>query len=177
MYIKARQMAVSGLMAAFAVLMIVLGSVMEMSTLFLLSAAAFCVGAAVREWGIRYGAAFLAACTLLGLAVAPDKLYCVTFAAMGLYLILTEILWNIIAKAAGLKRKTAALWCGKYIIFNLIYIPALIFAPRLFIAKEIGGTLWFGVWAAGQIGLFIFDRAHTCFQITVWNRLRKYVTK
>lgn len=176
-YVKAKRMAVSGLLAACTVLLIVLGTVLEMSTLFCLCAAAYCVGTAVREWGVRYGAAFLAACTLLALIVSPNKMYCLTFAAMGLYLWLSEILWRGIAKSVKITHKTEMLWCGKYVIFNLLYIPALIFVPRLFITKKITGILWVFMLAAGQIGILIFDKAHTYFQIFVWNRLRKYVIK
>lgn len=177
MHVKAKQIAVSGLLAAFAVILIVLGSVFESSTLFLLCGASFCVGIAVREWGIRYGAAFLVASTFLGLIVSPNKLYCVTFAVMGLYLWLTEILWNAVAVAADIKNRTAVLWCGKYAIFNLIYIPMIIFAPALFIAKEMSVKLGLIIWAAGQVGVLIFDKAHIYFQITVWNKIRKHVIK
>lgn len=177
MHVKAKQMAVSGLLAAFAVLLIVLGAVLETSTLFLLCGAAYCVGIAIREWGLRYGAAFLAACTFLGVIVAPNKLYCMTFAAMGLYLWLAEVLWNAVAKAEKIKQRTAVLWCGKYIIFNLIYIPLIVYAPQLLIAKEIEGKFWIAVWAAGQIGILVFDKAHTYFQVFVWNKIRKYVVK
>lgn len=83
MHVNARKIALSGVLAAFAVVLIVLGSIFETSTLFLLAAAAFCVGIVVREWGIAYGAAFLTACTLLGVIVSPQKMYCVTFAARG----------------------------------------------------------------------------------------------
>ena len=61
MHVNARKIALSGVLAAFAVVLIVLGSIFETSTLFLLAAAAFCVGIVVREWGIAYGAAFLTA--------------------------------------------------------------------------------------------------------------------
>lgn len=177
MHVKTKQIAVSGLLAAFAVLLIALGAVFETNTLFLLCGAAFCVGIAIREWGLRYGAAFLAACTFLGVMTAPNKIYCITFAAMGVYLWLAEILWNTIAKSEKIHRRTAVLWCGKYIIFNMIYIPLIVFAPQLFIAKKIEGILWIAVWAAGQIGILIFDKAHTYFQIFVWNKMRKYVIK
>lgn len=177
MHVKAKQIAISGLLAAFSVLLIILSAVIETNTLFLLCGAAFCVGIAIREWGLRYGAAFLAACTFLGVMIAPNKIYCITFATMGLYLWLTEILWNSIAKSKNLKYRTVALWCGKYIIFNLIYIPLMIFTPQLFIAKKIEGILWIVVWAAGQIGVLIFDKAHTYFQIFVWNKVRKYVMR
>lgn len=177
MHIKTKQIAVSGLLAAFTVLLIALGAVIETNTLFLLCGAAFCVGIAIREWGLRYGAAFLTACTLLGVMTAPNKIYCMTFAAMGIYLWLAEILWNVIAKSEKIHHRTTVLWCGKYIIFNMIYIPLLVVVPRLLIAKKPEGTFGVIAWAAGQIGILVFDKAHTYFQIFVWNKIRKYVMK
>lgn len=171
MHVGAKKIAVLGLLAAFSVLFIVLGAVIETSTLFFICGASFCVGIAIREWGLRYGFSFLVATTLVGLLVAPNKMYCVTFAGMGLYLCLAEILWNKFGN------KRTLLWCGKYIVFNLMYVPTIIFMPQLLIAKEISSTLLMIVWAAGQAGLFIYDKAHDYFQIFIWNKLRKYLLK
>lgn len=177
MHVNARKIALSGVLAAFAIVLIVMGSVFETSTLFLLAAAAFCVGIAVREWGIPYGAAFLTACTLLGVIVSPQKLYCVTFAAMGIYILLTETGWEVIGKARRIQRKKAALWVWKYAVFNLMFLPALCFFPTLMIAKKMTDTLFLIIAAAGQAGLFIFDRAYACFQAEIWGRLRGRVMK
>lgn len=59
MHVNARKIALSGVLAAFAVVLIVLGSIFETSTLFLLAAAAFCVGIVVREWGLLTAQHFL----------------------------------------------------------------------------------------------------------------------
>lgn len=171
MHVGTKKLATLGLLAAFSVLLIVLGAVIETSTLFFLSAASFCVGIAIREWGLRYGISFLAATILVGLLVAPNKIYCVTFAGMGLYLCLAEILWNKFGN------KKALLWCGKYIAFNVMYVPMIIFAPQVLISKEISMPFLFVMWLAGQIGLFVYDKAHDYFQIFVWNKLRKYLLK
>ncbi|MDO4452145.1 MAG: hypothetical protein Q4B89_04875 [Lachnospiraceae bacterium] len=171
MHVGTKKLATSGVLAAFSVLLIVLGAVIETSTLFFICGASFCVGIAIREWGLRYGFVFLAATTLVGLFVAPNKMYCITFAGMGVYLCFAEILWNKFGN------KKALLWCGKYIIFNLMYVPIIIFAPQVLIAKEIGTSFLFVMWIAGQAGLFIYDKAHDYFQIFVWNKLRKYLLK
>ena len=169
--LRTKRLATLGVLAAFSVLLIVLGAVIETSTLFFLSAASFCVGIAIREWGLRYGISFLAATILVGLLVAPNKMYCVTFAGMGLYLCLAEILWNKFGN------KKVLLWCGKYIVFNLMYVPTIIFMPQLLISKEISTSLLLIMWVAGQVGLFVYDKAHDYFQIFIWNKLRKYLLK
>lgn len=172
MHVAAKKMAVSGLLAAFAVVLILLGSVVESSTLFFLAAASFSVGIILREWGVLYGSAFLAAATLSGLVISPNKLYCLTFAAMGLYLVLTEIAWKKIGDSGKIKRRTPALWACKYIVFNVMYIPALYFFPSLLIAKKIEGVFLIFVLFAGQAALFVYDKAHTYFQSMVWGKIR-----
>lgn len=171
MHVGAKKLATLGVLAAFSVLLIVLGAIIETSTLFFICGASFCVGIAIREWGVCYGFSFLVATTLVGLLVAPNKMYCVTFAGMGIYLCFAEILWNKFGN------KKVLLWCGKYIAFNLMYIPTLIFLPQLLIAKEMPNSFLFIAWGAGQLGLFIYDKAHDYFQIFVWNKLRKYLLK
>lgn len=177
MHVNARKIALSGVLAAFAVVLIVMGSIFETSTLFLLAAAAFCVGIAVREWGIPYGAAFLTACILLGVIVSPQKMYCVTFAAMGIYILLAETGWEVLAKADRIRKKKAILWVWKYAVFNCMFLPAIYLFPSLLIAKKMTGTLFLILAAAGQAGIFIFDRAYVYFQAEVWGRLRGKVMK
>ena len=75
MHVNAKKMAFTGVLAAFAVILLVLSAVIETSSLFLIAAAAFCVGIVLREWGIRAGAAFLTASFPVGLIVAPNRLY------------------------------------------------------------------------------------------------------
>ena len=61
MHVGAKKMATAGLLVAFSVVMMLLSSVIESSSLFFIAAASFCVGIAVREWGLRLGFAFLIA--------------------------------------------------------------------------------------------------------------------
>ena len=159
MHVNARKIALSGVLAAFAVVLIVLGSIFETSTLFLLAAAAFCVGIVVREWGIAYGAAFLTACTLLGVIVSPQKMYCVTFAAMGIYLLLAEAGWEALAKAERIQKKKIILWVWKYLVFNSMFLPALYFFPSLLVAKKMTKTLF--LWQQQDRPVFSFLTEHT----------------
>ena len=174
MHVKAKKTAFLGLLAALAVLLVIFGSVFESSTLFFLCAAAFCVGIADREWGVKYGGIFLAASFLVAFFVSPVKMYCFTYMAMGLYLWISEILWNHISKSE-IKNKTAVLWTGRYLIFNVIYLPIVVFFPSFFIAKEIRGNILILFLFAGQVGLFIFEKAHEYFQLFIWNKLRRYM--
>ena len=85
-------------------------------------------------------------------------MYCITLAAMGLYILLTEWLWKKIADAEVMANRMVKLWIGKYVIFNLIYIPILCFIKEV---MSINGLV---LWAAGQVGIFVFDYAYRYFQ-------------
>lgn len=170
MHIDAKKIAGAGLLAAVAVVLVILSSVIETSSLFFLAAASFCVGIAVREWGLKLGASFLISCIFLSFLLAPNKIYCITFSALGIYILMSEFLWDKIAGAKALKRRTLLLWIGKYVIFNCIYIPILIWFPSLILTRRLTGKLFLVVFLAGQIGLFIFDRAYLYFQGHIWGK-------
>ncbi len=172
MHVSAKKIAVMGLLAAFTVVMLMLSSTIESSSLFFIAAASFCVGIVIREWGNLGGLTFLLGSTLLNVLVAPNKLYCITYAGMGLYLVLSEWLWKKIADAPVMENRMLKLWLGKYVIFNLIYIPAIWFMPSLIFTKEIKGILLLVLWAAGQAVLFVYDYAYRYFQGTVWGKFR-----
>ena len=172
MHIGTKRIATSGLLVAFTVIMMILSSVVESSSLFFIGAASFCIGIAIREWGIWFGLAFLVASTMLNLMLAPNKMYCLTFAGMGLYLWLSELLWERIASAPKLSYRTIKLWIGKTAIFNLLYIPILLFFPSLFIVKKLTGVLTIILFFGGQIVFVVYDVAYRYFQSRIWGRLR-----
>lgn len=172
MLLDAKKIAVSGLLAALSVVLMYLSSVLETSSLFFIAAASFCVGVVVREWNLLGGTGFYVASVFINFLLAPNKMYCITFAAMGLYLLLTEWLWRRIADAKEMKKRNLKLWIGKYVIFNLIYIPIICFVPNLFVAKKISSQMLMVVWAAGQVAIFIYDYAYRYFQGTIWGKIR-----
>lgn len=172
MLLDAKKVAFSGLLAALSVVLMMLSSVVETSSLFFIAAASFCVGIVIREWNFAGGVGFYVASVLLNFLLAPNKMYCITLAAMGLYLLLTEWLWRKIADAEKMEKRNLKLWIGKYIIFNLIYIPIIWFMPNLFLTKEVSKNMRMILWAAGQAALFIYDFAYRYFQGTIWGKIR-----
>ncbi|MBQ8558673.1 MAG: hypothetical protein IJ439_01620 [Tyzzerella sp.] len=172
MHVSAKKIAVTGLLAAFSAVVLVLSSVVESSSLFFIAAASFCVGIVIREWGAGFGFGFLIASTFVNVIVSPNKFYCMTYAAMGLYLLLSEFLWEKIAAKECMKNRTLTLWIGKYLIFNVIYVPVLLFFQELIFTKKITGVLWIIVLLGGQAALLIYDRAYVYFQGMVWGKLR-----
>jgi len=172
MHVNGKKLAVSGLLAAFTVVLIALAAVIETSSLFFIAVASFCVGIVLREWGVFYGVSFYVATVILGVLVAPEKMYCITYAGMGFWLVGSEVLWKVLAKQEKVKCRTLCLWIGKYVIFNAVYIPALIFMPQLLIKKEMSTGFILVLLAVGQVALWIYDRAHIYMQIYIWGKFR-----
>lgn len=172
MHVGAKKMATAGLLVAFSVIMMLLSSVIETSSLFFIAAASFCVGVAVREWGLRMGFAFMIASVALNFLIIPSKLYCFTLAGMGFYIWVSEWLWKRVANAKTLKYRMAVLWGGKYVIFNFMYIPVLFFAPKLLFAGKMNGLAAVLLMVVGQALLYVYDVAYRYFQSQIWGRLR-----
>ena len=175
MLLNAKKMAFLGLLLSVDVLLMILSGVFDFNTLFLLVAAAFCVGIAIREAGIILGIGFYIASILLGFLLVSNKPYCITYAGMGLYIIAREFVWEKLALAKGTTNRTAAFWIIKYIAFNLMYVPILLFFPKLIYRGTISNALRIFFLAAGQIVLYICDRAYDYFQINIWEKVRKKI--
>lgn len=172
MHVNAKKMAFGGLLLALTIVCMVLGSVIESNTLFLLAAASYFVGIFIREAGMRTGGAFYLAAVLLGFMVAPNKLYVVSFAAMGFYILAVEVSYCYIGKIKRNVNRKLLFWAVKYVIFNLMYIPILFFFQKLLFGRSLSAVLLAGIIAAGQAGLWIYDRAYEYVQGHIWNKMR-----
>ena len=172
MHVKAKRIAVSGLMLALTVVFISMGSIIETNTLFLLAAASYFVGIIIREFQIKTGFAFYLAGVLLGFMVSPNKLYVITYAAMGLYILIAEIVWKRLENVDTRKNRKAILIGIKYFVFNIMYIPIIVLFNDVLFVRKISPVIMIGLIVAGQIGLFIYDRAYMYVQGNIWNKLR-----
>jgi hypothetical protein len=167
MHVNPKKLGVGGLLAAFSAVLIILGSVLESSSLFFIAAASFCVGVVIREWGLALGVLFFIASTLVNIIVAPNKFYCLTYGAMGLYLLFREWYVGRCPDYTAMK-----LWAGKYLIFNLIYLPSCYFLKDMLFSIEIEGLLWIPVILGGQVLLLVYEEAYIYFQNRRWGKLR-----
>lgn len=172
MHVKAKTMAFGGLLLALTVVFMALGSIIETSTLFLLAAASYFVGIVVREFGLKTGGAFYLAAVLLGFITAPNKFYVLTFAAMGFYIWGIEAAWRWLEKRPEMGQRHKIFWAAKYVIFNIVFIPIVIFFRDLLFAQAVSTPVILGVIVAGQIALFIYDRAYDYVQVHVWGKMR-----
>ncbi len=172
MLVGAKKIAISGLLAAFSVVMLILSSTIETSTLFFLAAASFTVGITIREWGVKFGACYWIASSLINVIVAPNKFYCMTFAAMGLYILLSEYIWERIAENGYMAHRMTLLWLGKYLIFNAMYVPVVLFLGEILLPGQVEQLGIAIVILIGQLALFVFDYAYRYFQSAIWGRIR-----
>ena len=172
MHVKAKTLAFGGLLLALTVVFMALGSIIETSTLFLLTAASYFVGIIVREYGLRAGAAFYIAAVLLGLITAPNKFYVLTFAAMGSYIWGIEAVWRWLGKHPGNVGRRAVFWAAKYVVFNIVYIPIAVAFRDLLFARAVTDAMMAAVLIGGQAALFIYDRAYEYVQAHIWGKMR-----
>lgn len=172
MHVNAKKLAWGGLMLALTEVCIALGSVVETNTLFLLAAASFFVGIVIREMNPASGGCFLLAGVLLGFLVSPNKLYVISYAAMGSYILATEVVWRLLGKMPEKAPRRKLFWAVKYALFNLMYLPALFLFQELFFGKKLPAVMLAGAVVAGQIGLFLYDRAYEYVQVRLWGKLR-----
>ncbi len=177
MHLNTKKVATAGLLVAFSVIMMLLSSIVEMSSLFFVAAASFCAGIAVREWGLRWGGAFLCASVLMNVFVVPDKWHCVTLAGMRVYIWLSEWICRASIRRTAPQYLMVKIWVGKYVIFNMMYIPVLFLAPHLLFAGKINGLSAIILFLFGQVVLYFYDAAYRYFQGQIWGKFRKYIFK
>lgn len=175
MHVKSKRIAVLGLLLAIAVIMIILSGVIETSTLFFLAGASFCVGIAIREYGLQMGISFYLASLVLGFLLAPNKIYCITYSIMALYILFSEIVWKFLYFSKKFENPLKVFSKIKYLIFNLLYIPSIFIAPKLVYAGDINIWIMLAIIVAGQIALYFFEKVYCNFQSQIWGKFRKNV--
>lgn len=187
MHVSTKRVAFLGLMLAITVLCTILSSVIETGTLFFLAAGSYLVGVSVLETTIGYGIAFYLASVLLSLILAPNKIYCLTFAAMAAYLLIMEIITSSLVQRnlkklatlehneISIKPRKKLLWTIKLVVFNVGYLPILIFAPKLIYPGELEVWMYIGFFLGGQIALVLYDFAYEEFMVKYWKKIRKYM--
>ena len=173
MHVNAKKTAVSGLLMALSVVLMILSGILEFSTLFFLAAAAFFVGIIIKEYGPGYGAAFFLGCTVLGFLLAPQKLYVLTYAMMGFYVLGIEFLWQWLGKHPDWNHRKRMFITGKFLIFNIMYVPVLFLFPKLLFAGEIPKTMMLVFLLGGQVALFLYDKAYEYFLVSMWSKMRE----
>lgn len=175
MLINAKKLAFLGLLLSFDVILVILSGVLEFNTLFLLAAASFCVGVAIRECNLQLGFGFFLGSVLLSFILAPNKLYCFTYAAMALYLVIIEFTFVQLVKVKNSNNRIRIFWIIKYLVFNALFLPILFLLPKMIYEGNLNQGLIIVLLLGGQLVLFIYDKAYEYFQRSVWSKIRKYL--
>ena len=90
MHLKSKQVAWCGIIMAFTVILQIASGIIETSSLFLLAAASFLAGCVERKFGTVTALGFSIGAFILGVILAPQKLYCFTFAGFCVYVLVAE---------------------------------------------------------------------------------------
>ncbi len=168
-HINTKQISRLGMLLALSSVIILIANFIQVSTLFFMALAAVMLGVAIRESDMYMGFAYMVAAVLLSFLIMANKLHCLTYAAMLIYVYVYELL----------RKKNVAKYKAyiiKYLIFNIIYIPVLLFMPGLILSDtiKISTMVYVIMIVAGQIILYIFDRIYEIFIQRILLALSKY---
>ena len=100
-------------------------------------------------------------CMALGSVIETNTLFLLAAASYFVGIIIREF---------GMKAGVA--FYLEYMVFNLMYIPMVLIFQELLFMKELSGGLLLAVLAAGQVGVWIYDRAYEYVQVHIWNKFR-----
>lgn len=174
---RTRALAGVAVLSAFSLILLLLGTFVSVNTLFFTALAAYLIGYSINKYGLGHGGMQLAVCTLLDLFLNPDKLHWVLYLCLGGYILLSEVVfckWNHIG---DLKKKMRVQLIYNWILFNIIYIPLILFFRELLFAGSLPGGVDGNsavglviIWGAGQIGWIIYDKAYRVFFRTLRER-------
>ncbi|MCH5265561.1 MAG: hypothetical protein J1F02_06655 [Lachnospiraceae bacterium] len=172
---KAKTMAALGIMAAAGTVMMVLGTVISINTLFFTAAAAFLTGIAVVTYGVGYGTVYLFVCGALDFLVNPNKLHVFLYLAMAGYLLLAEGTYRGMKKFPDGRKKE---WLHRGIrlaLFAALYLPVLIYLSRLFVSEQIRESKWFFpvMLPAGLLAWLVYDLAYSAVKKIFHERFGK----
>lgn len=178
MLLNSRNVAMGGLFTALAVICIFLSGALEINTLFFIVLAAYLMGTVLYITDLRYGLAAFVATLFLGFFLCPVKLYLVTFAACGIYVLCEEYIWKLRRSGRAIQKSTewiikAVVWAvclmvGFMVVTNTIGWQTL-FAAYLFIPQSFVAVAYVLVPIAFMI---LMDRVYIAYSMMVIRLLK-----
>ena len=173
MFLKGKNIAFGAILLSLTIILLFAGNLIPVNTLFFTAAASFLIGAVVLQSGLGMAVVFFVAALALGFILIPNKLNCLTYGMFALYILASEWVYYFTAKWNKGRKKTVFIWSCKYIVFNVLYIPVILFFPKLIMTRSIEGNLFLAVLVAGEALVLVFDFAYVAFQKEIWGPVRK----
>ena len=164
---RTRMIAALGVLAAVSTILLVLGTLISINTVFFTAMAAFLVGIVVVKYGFGAGLMLFIGCSALDLILNPDKFHVLLYLAMAGFVLLGEGSYKLLEKRImdPRKRNRIHLVC-RIVVFFIAYMPLAIFIPRLFLTNEAWlrfyGEEWI-YWAlpgVGVVAFIVYDLAY-----------------
>ena len=161
MHVKTKMIALGGVCLALAMVLLFVGSTIEVGSFAPICLAAFIIGIVTVGGGLGIGGVYLAASILLGALIAPNKLHVITFGLLEGYFFLRECIFELIIKKREMSRKAYTIM--KLVAYVLVItIPAAIF-PALVYPGEITLPLRIGIPVAALVFFVILDSVYDRF--------------
>lgn len=177
----AKRMAALAMMAALSMVLILLGTVIPVNTLFFTAAAAYMTGIAVVLYGKVQGSVYFAVCLCLDFFLNPDKLHVLLFVFFGGYILISEITYQWLTEKRKDQKIEQVHRVIRLILFMAGFVPVACFVPDLLVE---GTTLsqwihasWFTVAAvaAGLVFWWIYDAAYGSFKHWFYEKFKHVV--
>lgn len=166
---KSMRIALLGLLLALNQIAIVLASVLDISSLTMMAAAALIIGFAIYESDLKGGACFFAASLILGFFLSPNKLYLISYAMMGVYVFIKELIDR------RLRYRFWVLRLGiKMVLFNIYLIPILLIIPEVLLeAGDYQGIMMLVSWLLIQVVVVLCDIVYDKVLYLYHQKIRK----
>lgn len=164
---RVKKIAMLGMMAAISAVLLILGTLISVNTVFFTALASFLVGIMVVRYGFGSGLMLYLGAALLDLLLNPDKFHIFLYLAMAGFVLVGEGSYKLFEKRIPdpKKRNGIHLMC-RILVFFAGYVPLVIWLPRLFLTGEAVKFLlnesWI-TWAmlgAGVVAFIVYDFAY-----------------
>ena len=164
---RTRMVATLGVMAAISAILLVLGTLISINTVFFTALAAFLVGISVVKYGFGAGLMLFLGCSVLDLVLNPDKFHVLLYLAMAGFILFSEGSYKLLEKriADPGKCNKIHLIC-RIAVFFIVYMPLAIWVPRLFLTETAVANLYGNEWiywalpGVGVVAFVIYDLAY-----------------
>ena len=170
MLLKAKTIALGGILGALAVICLLLADILPASKISLYALSSFFISVIIIEMGVRAGWIFYAATSLLGFVVVPDRIsilpYVLFFGAYGIIKFYIEKLDRIVIE-----------YVLKVAFFNICAALVLLAARSLFEGEIAAGLPWGILVGICQVIFLVYDFVYTLFINYYRDRLRRKILK